>query len=250
MIWFQNLLKLDANLYIETEEQFIPKVMEMRRETDPLMEKTVIIPRKVEGTPAYQLYYRDFDSLINSEEFKEKLKKSPLGNVARIITEHIQALYNVILFNKIYILRTAIEKNWFGTRYFGWADAGFIRNHRWVAPYKNRKWPDLKKLNMEDGKIKLFCLDDKISEKLKITTEEDVKRQCMLQDRYIKGTVFFVPREEIDWLISEVEKTTRYCLSLGVIGSDEKMLDLCYIKTPEKFKLQKGDWRAEFHALL
>lgn len=249
MIWFGNLLKLDANIYIETEEKFIPRITEMRKEVDPLMEKTVIINRRVEDTPAYQLYYEDFDKLINSEEFKDKLKNSPLGPVARIITEHIQALYNVILFNKTYLLRTAMEDNWFNTQYFGWVDCGFIRNHRWVIP-QNRQWPDLEKLRMDNGKIKLFCLDDKISEKLKVDTVEDMKKQCMLQNRYIKGTVYFVPREEIDWLISEIEKTARYCLSHGVIGSDEKILDLCYVKNPEKFELREGDWRTEFHALL
>lgn len=250
MLWLKNLLKLDANIYIETEEQFVPRIREMRREMDPLMKKTIIIKRRVEDTPAYQLYYKDFDSLVNSEEFKEKLKNSPLGNTARVITEHIQALYNVIIFNKVYLLKTAILENRFDTKYFGWVDSGFIRNPRWVTLQKNRRWPDLNKLCMEDGKIKLFCLDDKILEKLKIKTVEDIKNHCMLQNRYIKGTVFFVPTEEINWLINEIEETARYCLSHGVIGSDEKTLDLCYVKTPEKFKLHKGDWRAEFHALL
>jgi hypothetical protein len=250
MLWFKNLLKLDANLYIETERQFVPRIKEMRREADPLMKKTVVVERKVEDIPAYRLYYKDFDQLINSEEFKDKLKNSELGKVARVITEHIQALYNVIIFNKIYLLRTVMEDNWFNTEYFGWVDCGFIRNNRWVAPQKNRKWPNLEKLDMQDGKIKLFCLDDEISQKLKVTTVDSIKKHCMLQNRYIKGTVFFVPREEIDWLISEFEKTANYCLNLGVIGSDEKTLDLCYVKTPEKFKLHKGAWRAEFHALL
>ena len=47
----------------------------------------------------------------------------------------------------------------------------------------------------------------------------------------------------IDWYIKEIHKTIDSCISMGFIGSDEKIFDLTYIKDPSKFTLIKQDWR-------
>jgi hypothetical protein len=59
-------------------------------------------------------------------------------------------LYNVIMFDKINLIKQAKELNPFQSDYFYWTDAGAFRDE--IEKYQNKQWPDgkySKKVNIE-----------------------------------------------------------------------------------------------------
>lgn len=231
MHWFQNLLSLNIHLYIETEEKFVTTIKEMRRRVDPDFKKTIIVSKTIEQLPSYNIYNERLTELMNSEDFKNKVHHK--------VPEMTQVLYNILMFNKVYTLKNAIQNNYFNTNFFSWVDAGFIRDSSWII--NNQNWPDPTRLNLQENKIRFFCIEDTLLQNLK-----HLEYHCMSQFRYLKGTIFFLDKNCIDLLILLFEKTVNHCIQKRFLGSDEKMFDLCYLSNPNVFELVKCDWRQEF----
>lgn len=232
MFWFRNLLSLDINLYIETEEKFVDVITENRKKYDPEMKKTIIKVRKLQELEAYKKFNSKLEELMFSEEFKSKAHHD--------VPEMTKPLYNVLMFNKLCTLQNAIEENPFDTEYFSWVDTGFIRDEKW--PINNRDWPDMKALNLKPDQIRFFCINDQIEGNL-----TDKEFHCMSQIRFLKGTIFFLHKDCLPWLLYTFDKNVNFCLENKFIGSDEKIFDLCYLDSPESFEIVKCDWRQEFH---
>ncbi len=238
LYWFQNVLSLNINLHIETEEKFVERIISYRRKFDPLLKKTILKIRKVEELPAYKLYNSRLEELMFSDEFKQKIHHEHVPEMCR-------PLYNVLMFNKLYSLKEVIEENPFNTKFFSWVDVGFIRDERWVI--NNEDWPDSNKLQLEQDKILFFVINQNI---IKDLANSDIGRKefhCMSQCRYLKGTTFFMDGSVINQLLESFHKNVNLCLDNRFIGSDEKIFDLCYLDNPDLFNLVQCDWREEFH---
>ena len=234
MHWFKNVLSLDINLYIQTEEKFAAYVLEERKKIDPSLNKTILEITTIEELPAWSLYNKDLENLMFSEGFKNKIHHN--------VPEMTKPLYNVLMFNKVHFLKNVIAKNPFNTKYFSWVDTGFIRDSNWVEG--NEQWPVASKINLKQNIVRFFCIHDHVIRGLSNTTKES---HCMSQMRFLKGTVFFLDGSCINDLCALFDKNVRKCLDDGFIGSDEKIFDLCYYDRPELFELVQCDWRAEFH---
>jgi hypothetical protein len=234
MFWFKNVLSLNINLYIQTEEQFVNFIIDERKKVDPELKKTIVKVTTIKDLPAWKFYNDSLEQLMFSEEFKKKIHHD--------VPEMTKPLYNVLMFNKVFFLKEVIELNPFNTKFFSWVDTGFIRDSSW--PVNNENWPSSEKLILAENKIKFFCINDNIVQGLSQTTKES---HCMSQMRFLKGTIFFLDGSCIDKLCQQFDFNVRQCIEQGFIGSDEKIFDLCYNDNPEMFELVKCDWRAEFH---
>lgn len=132
--WFENLLAIDCPMVIYTQPQFVDKINEHR---DP--SNTKVITMEVEQLTAYNKYYSQLERLMLSEEFKSFKSFN--------VPEMLYPLYNVIMFNKMYWIKDAIDNKYFDSNITIWADAGMLRD-----PYNenyNVKFPNPSKLNLD-----------------------------------------------------------------------------------------------------
>ena len=230
LFWMRNTLSLDANIVVYTEDKFSDIITNIRSEFDINLEKTKIVKINLEELTCYKLYNDKLNSLMSSEDFKNK--------VFHQVPEMTKPLYNIIMFNKVYFLKDAKDNNYFESDFFIWADAGGLRND--ISFYKNNVWPSIDKINqLDNNKITFFSHSDNFV----IPNQEF---HAMSQIRYIQGTSFFVPRNMIDNLVLEFNETIVDCIQSGYIGSDEKIFDLTYCKNKDKYNLIKCTWRMYF----
>jgi len=237
MHWFRNVLSLDINLYIETEEKFVEIIKNNRKEFDPDFKKTHIVVKTIEELEAFKNYNKELETLMFSKAFKKKAHHD--------VPEMTRPLYNVLMFNKLYTIQNAIELNPFDTVYYSWVDTGFIRDERW--PQNNHDWPDLNKLDLKKDQIRFFCINNNILHDLQDKGIKEKEYHCLSQMRYLKGTIFFLHKDCLPWLLYTFDERVKFCFENKFIGSDEKVFDLCYLESPESFELVQCDWRQEFH---
>ena len=224
--WMRNILYLDTNLIIYTEEKFRKDILDYRKEVDPNLKKTILIIQPLQELKGYKLFADKLDVLMESDAFKSKVQFD--------VPEMNKHLYNVVMFNKVFYIQDALEKNLFNSDLYVWADAGVIRND---VPIKNRLWPNLQKINLlNNNQVTFFCHHDYVS-------IHDKQDHALSQMRFIQGGAIFVPRGCVNDLCNEFEKTVEECLQEKFIGSDEKIFDLLYIKNPNNYNLIKCNWR-------
>lgn len=230
LFWMRNTLSLDSNFVIYTENKFIDKIIDIRKEFDPSLEKTKFVILPLKELDAYKRYNNKLEKLMFSDEFKKKVHHS--------VPEMNKPLYNVIMFNKLDFIKHAKDKGYFDADMFMWADAGGLRDD--ISNYKNIIYPSLDKINMlKDDKIILFSHrpDFEISDK---------EFHALSQIRYIQGTAFFVPKKCVDEFLFDFNVTVNECINSGYIGSDEKIFDITYIKNKTKYTLIECTWREYF----
>lgn len=230
LFWMKNTLSLNANIVVYTEQKFVDSIIEMRKEFDFDLSKTIIITKNLEDLDCYKIYNEKLEKLMFSEEFKSKVHHN--------VPEMEKPLYNIIMFNKLNFLKDVKDNNYFNSDFLIWADCGGLRDN--ISLYKNVIWPNLEKINsLDNEKVTFFSHHDTFS----ITDNEF---HAMSQIRFIQGTSFFVPINLIDDLVIEFNKTIEDCLSKNFIGSDEKIFDITYCRNKEKYNLIKCGWRTYF----
>lgn len=229
MWWMRNLLFLDANLVIYTEEKFKNEILSYRKQVDPNLEKTKLIIQNLEDIDGYKLYYEPLKTLMESDGFKKKVHFR--------VPEMTKPLYNVIMFSKMLYILDSYKNNYFDSDFYIWMDAGGIRNDK---PEKNIKWPDLKKINkLDNTKTTFFSHHNTIR-------FENHEHHALSQMRFIQGTAFFVPKNNVEQLANDFKDVVFDVISKGYIGSDEKIFDIVYLKNPNLYSLIKSDWREYF----
>ena len=115
--WIKKTLQLNCNLFIVTELKFESFFKENRPEI--YRSKTVI--KIIDFKDCYyHRYYDRIKSILESQEYKEKIKHP--NRVECKMPE-----YNIIQYSKFHFLKMAIHANPFQTDYFLWADAGISR---------------------------------------------------------------------------------------------------------------------------
>tara|TARA_R110002020_G_scaffold148374_1_gene324202 strand:+ start:1501 stop:2865 length:1365 start_codon:yes stop_codon:yes gene_type:complete len=227
--WMKNTLSLVADFVIYTEDKFVDKIKEYRSEFDPEFQRTELIVKPLEELEYYVEYNVKLRNLMSSKEFKDKVHLD--------VPEAVQPLYNIIMFNKLSFLKDAKDNGYFGGDYFIWADAGGLRND--ISEYRGQSWPDLKKIEEYGNKIVFFSHSADFN-------IDDYEFHSLSQIRHIQGTSFFVPIEKLDKFVKTFKETVDECLNSGFIGSDEKVLDITYLKCKEDYQLIHCTWREYF----
>lgn len=230
--WMRNTLCLDANIVVFTEQKFIDRITQYRKEFDPKLEKTIVIEKPLEELDTYKKYFNRLTSLMESNEFQSKIQT--------LVPEATKPLYNIVMFNKFFFLKEVKDKIYFDSDWLIWADAGGLREN--IDNYKNEKWPSITKINDLNRKITFFSHSNNINIK-------NNQYHSLSQIRYIQGTAFLVPSEQIDLLIDRVCSTIDESIDNGYIGSDEKILDITYCKNPDDYNLIQCTWRQYFDIL-
>lgn len=219
--WMENTLALNCEMVIFTQSKFEERIKRMRSVVDPNGTMTKYVINEVEDLQAYKLWNRSLTDLMQSEEFKRKRHWDH-------VPEMNYPLYNIVMFNKVFFLKEALNMCPTATHLL-WLDAGGIRTQ-----IKSTVWPNLNRL--ESNKIQKFSHNVPFD----VT---DPEWHSFSQVRNIQGTAFICPSHMIDWYINEINRTIGDCIRSGFIGSDEKIFDLTYLRDPSNFTLIKQGWR-------
>ena len=92
--WMRNLLYLDTNLIIYTEEKFKDDILRYRKEVDPKLNKTILIVQPLESIEGYKTFYEPLNNLMTGEQFKSDIQFN--------VPEMTKPLYNVVMFAKLF----------------------------------------------------------------------------------------------------------------------------------------------------
>lgn len=226
--WMRNILYLDTNLIIYTEEKFRKSILDFRREVDPNLEKTIMVIQPLDQIDGYKIFNDKLVQLMESGSFKKKIQFD--------VPEMTQPLYNVVMFSKLYYILDAYQKNLFDADLYVWADAGVIRNDN---PIKNKKWPSIQKINqLDNNKVTFFCHHDRVN-----IIPAIFESHALSQSRFIQGGSIFVPKKCVIDLAEWFKTEALTAIENGYVGSDEKIFDFVYIKHPDKFNIIKCNWR-------
>jgi len=231
--WMRNTLSIDNNIVIYTEDKFVNDITKYRMEFDPDLSKTKIITNNVTDLESYKRYFKDLYKLMNSHEFTSKVSFPDVPEMSK-------PLYNIIMFNKVFFLKDAIDNDYFNNDVVIWADAGGLRED--VSNYAKSIWPNLSKVNDVLDKFIFFSHNsdfDVISKEF----------HSLSQIRNIQGTCFIVPSEKIDIMIEHFDNIVKDSINSGYIGSDEKIFDIYYSDNKSMFNLIKSSWREYFDIL-
>ena len=120
--WMKNFLSLDAQMIFYVDEFYYERAVEIRKQYDPNLEKTVFIKTSLDQLEVYKTYYNRLSSLMNSPEFKKKIQFQ--------VSDMLYPLYNVLMYNKANLLKQAAETNPFKSDYLDWGNAGTFREDR------------------------------------------------------------------------------------------------------------------------
>jgi hypothetical protein len=225
--WMERTLSLNSNIVIYTQEKFKDEIETYRKKYDPDLVKTIIIIQELEDLVCYKLFNDKLNTLMFSDVFLNKKHFD--------VPEMTKPLYNVIMFNKVYWIKDCVDKGYFGNDFVIWADAGGLREP--VEIYQGKNWPNIEKINnLDNDKITFFSHNDTFN-------IHDNEWHSLSQVRNIQGTAFFVPSNLVDELLINFEKTIDESISSDYIGSDEKILDIMYLKDTSKYNLIKCGWR-------
>lgn len=124
LVWFDKTLQLNTNFVIYTESKFVDFIKQRRN-----YKNTIIIEQNLNKIP-YYIYKDKIDQIINSNEYKLKIKDS-----SRI--ECNLSTYNIIQYSKFDWLKSA--SNIIDSDYYFWMDAGCSR---FFEIYDNNiSWP-------------------------------------------------------------------------------------------------------------
>ena len=220
------MLSIDCYMVIYTEQQFAQKILKNRQVVDPKLKKTELKVITKEQFEIYKKFGNQITKLMSSDDFKKQIQFH--------VPEMTQPWYNFVNFNKIFFIKDAcFNSNRFPKRnLYIWKDAGVYRSEKHL--YHKRIWPDIKKVDMSKITFFVRSTNDNIP---------DVKQHLLSQDRKIQGGSFLVPSHYIEYFADEFEKQIKRALNLGVIGSDEKIMDLIYSNNPEFCNKIECEWR-------
>ncbi len=226
----ERTLSIKSKMVIYIPLKFKEEVEHYRKKYDENLNDTIIVIQELEELEAYKIYNDKLNELMFSESF---MKKADFD-----VPEMNRPLYNVIMFNKVFWLKDCVDKKYFDNDLVIWADAGGLREP--VEWYKDKVWPNIDKINKIEKNKNIFFSHNKDF------NIDDKQFHALSQVRNIQGTAFFVPSHLINDLTNNFLETIDECMSLGYIGSDEKIFDMVYVKDKTKHHLIECTWREYF----
>lgn len=227
--WSRNLLSIDSPLVIFTEEKFFKKLFDIRKEYDPNMDQTKIIVKDKKDLKLYKSHYDRVKNLMESKDFAKIVQFDH-------VPEMNQPWYNIIMYSKLSLMLETYVNQYFEHDIIIWKDAAVYRED--LEKYKNVKWPDPEKINKT--RPTFYSHHDKVS-------IHDNNSHLLSQMRFIQGGCYIVPGHLINPLTKAYIETIDEFLAKGVLGSDEKFIDILVKRDPDRFNLVKCGWREYFN---
>lgn len=218
--YIENVFKIDVPLIIFTEEQFIPRFTEYRKN---FLDKTIIINLPFSELPMYK--YIDRVNEIHSKLDKEKCPDP-------IAPEVISPKYCILTNSKVGLVKKAIELNPYHSEYFGWLDAGYGHNK---VNYTGRNWFPKTLLEIRD-KIT-------ISQLRSLDRMVDGHSQFYYQHIDIISAAAFVGHSNFLLMFSSLYETFyKKILDEGISDDEQYLLALLAKYHPNIFNLVYKDW--------
>lgn len=221
--WSENFLSLDSDIVIFVDDHYYDHVVTTRTKYDPELRRTKIIRRQVSDLELYKRLFFDIAKTMSSPRFKA-IKHADCA-------DNLYPLYNVVQYNKTFLLKEVAAEDPFQSTHFMWIDAGSTRET--LSHYNGKIFPQ----NYE-------LLNDKIIHFTHNTnfTMHDRQAYFLSQIRNIQGTAFVVPKHLVSHFNYLVYQELIDSLQLGYIGSDEKVYDAVYLRNPNIIHLVQCGW--------
>ncbi len=231
--WIKNILSLDTNLILFTDEYYYDYVLETSKQYSSNLENVLIIKKQLGELETFKNYYKSISCLMKSPEFRHYATINP-------VAEMRYPLYNVIMFDKINLIKQAKELNPFQSDYFYWTDAGAFRDE--IEKYQNKQWPDV------DNEIYFNDKPTFFSHRGTDYNIDNQKDYFTSQNRVVHGGYFITPSDKVEFLKDEFDKIINEILEEGYIGSDEKVFDLLCKRNPDQVNMIQANW-FEFYSM-
>lgn len=220
--WIKNMLSIKCDMVIFTDSAFYGKMVEL----SALRENKTHIIKKELG----DLYMAQFASDIT------KVMSEPLfrSNIRHNVPEMLYPLYNILMYNKLFFMQDA--KSLLKYDFYIWMDAGCFRE-----PLPSHfTWPNT--FRLDRTRVTHF-----VHQQLLIGARNS--DYLFSQIRNIHGGCFVIPSKLINTYCSEFNRVLTSLLNRGILGSDEKLFDLCYLINPKMYNLVVSKWREYFKLL-
>ena len=224
--YMENILSLQTNFVIFVDESDYAKVKDIRQKYDVDLKQTKIITRKFIDMECYKLFFEKTKNVMLSEKFISKVrqKDTPEMNFPE---------YNIVNFNKIFLINEVIQSNPFDSEYFMWLDAGFY-HHLFPDKFLGKVFPDTEKIKkLDDNKFHILSLVPPSYIKLDSYMDPTVT---------ITGSWFAGKKEPMKEMKTLFTKVVTEFLDSGAANDDQAIFAGCYMYNPDLFSIEVGDW--------
>lgn len=228
----KNMLSLNCNMVIYTQEKFRHHFEEHRKHIDPDLTKTKIVTMSLEEIPYYD-YLQKITDLMNDDFFIYNIK---LRHPDSLRPEANYPLYNIIQFAKSKFVEKTIENNPFDTNYYCWMDTG-IYHSSFPEEFKFQKFPKKNFEILSDNKIHQFY---RIFPKKKDIHK--VSYYSELDDVRIVGAWFGGHKDALRIYSQIINKVVDDSIKEGVISDDQNIYTISYLENSELFTLHDGNF--------
>lgn len=217
---FSNMLSLDTNLIVFTEEKYLDFISQRRTNLD-----TLIIMKEIKDLYTYERYSDIIISNLSNNRYRE-------NHPNPICPEVTQPLYNILVTNKMKFLEEAVSFNPFSTEYFFWMDGGYTHS---TISLKDITWDISPLFNSKFSIMALSAVSPLLNPRSFFYEYRDP----------ITGGFFGGRREDIR-VISEIYYLIMDCIidSYNITDDDQYYMTLLISRYPELFSLYFGGWYA------
>jgi protein YibB len=228
----KNMLSLDCNMVIYTQENFYQHFKETRMKIDPELSKTRIVILPLEQIPYYE-YLEKITNLMNDDFFIHNIKNR---HPDQLRPEANYPIYNIVQFAKSKFVSKTIQSNPFNTDYHCWMDAG-IYHSGFPEEFRGKKFPSKNQDTLKDGKIHQFY---RVFPK-----EKDIHKVSYyseLDDVRIVGAWFGGHKNALETYSNIINKVVDDSIKEKVISDDQNIYTISYLENKDLFTLHDGNF--------
>lgn len=201
--------------------------------TEPDLVDRIKAKKNLENLTIISSEFKDLEPVKLYGERIKKLTRFTERNYSMIVNMYTNEFY-LVIWNKFWCLKHAIENNYYNTEYFAWVDYGI--NHI----TNNNTEDTIRVLNYYVNNLK-----DKIGVMInsKMIDESDVDKFFLKNVMSMMGSLVVGKKEHILWLAEESIKLLTQTFEKNVCGSDEMFYGYLINKYPEKFDYSYGNYK-------
>jgi len=224
--YLDNVLSLQANIVIFVDEEDVETIKNIRSKYDNNLNYTKIISRKFVDMECYKRFFEKTKEVMLTEKFISKIvqKDTPEMNYPE---------YNIVNFNKLFLVEEVVDLNPFNSEYFMWIDAGFY-HHLFPQKYIGKAFPNTEKVKkLEDNKFHILSL----------VPEQYIRINSYMDPTVtITGSWFAGKKEPIKKIKELFVNVVQEFLDSSATNDDQAIFAGCYMHRPDLFSIEVGDW--------